>query len=34
MKTVSDRLHELFTEKLGLDWRRDIPVTMRADDLY
>lgn len=33
-KTIADRLHDLLTGRFGMDWRRDISLTLRADVLY
>ncbi len=31
---VAEQLHQFFTGKFGEDWRRDITLTFRADQLY
>jgi hypothetical protein len=33
-KSIPDRLFDLFTEQFGSDWRREITLTLRADNLY
>jgi hypothetical protein len=31
---VAEQLHEFFTGQFGTDWRREITLTLRADQLY
>lgn len=33
-KTISEKLHEMLSERFGSDWRKDITLTHRVDDLY
>jgi hypothetical protein len=33
-KSIPDRLYDLFVEQFGEDWRREITLTLRADNLY